>query len=68
LKVKHTSITYNGVSILASSVIIVSAMIGIAFSYTTYKSMTLMSNDENDQALSESQHEMMKPEDITSCR
>ena len=68
LKVTRKSIINNEVSILTTSVIIFSAMIGIAFSYKTYKSMTIMSNDEYDQAIPESQHDLTTPEDITSCR
>jgi hypothetical protein len=68
LKVSHKTIVNDEVSILASAMIIGSAMIGVAFSYMTYKSMTKVSDDEYDQVLAESQHDLMKPEDIISSR
>ncbi len=44
-------------SIIANAVIIASAMMGIGFSFLTYRSVMQQANDDYDFAMGESQHE-----------
>jgi hypothetical protein len=61
MKVVHENTVKNKISLFANIVIIGSAIIGIAFSYTTYRSMVQSENDY-DIVMNESQHEIANVE------
>jgi hypothetical protein len=66
MKVVHKDTMNNKLSVFASMVIIGSAMIGIAFSYMTYRSMIQQSDNDYDIVMNESHHDVTSIDTTTN--